>query len=535
MKKLIIGIYIFVFWLILPLILVYSAIYISQVYKTAVDLNVFWKYVGIGVILISIIQLIKSIYHFHQVSSELPVSATPPKVLIQYGVYAIWRHPIYLFYFTLWIGIALTWGHQALLFVILPIFLMLITFYGFIEEHFLIKRHGASYNRYKKQSALILPRLPQLLKLFVKPLFKWYFNFTVINQHNIPKTSPFIVVSMHRNYLDPFFISAALPYSITYITTHEVFRKPISKWLFNKFHSIPRKRFKVDMESAKQIIKTLNTGSVLGIFPEGERSWTGNSQSFKKETLHLLNRFRHIPILPVRIEGNYHAWPRWASKFRKCPIRLTIEKPILIQDIHDLPEIEKVLTSAILPNDDQWLCNSLNLTDDIRKVLYRCPVCLMEYKLKIKSGIEFHCENCSTVYKMKQNYHIQYHLDEKIVEKTINELYEDIKLTSNHLPFKNSHGSLWIESDNQFKTCKHGLISIDENNLNFKSENSEPLYISLKDIQSVTTESNCKLQIYLRSLDQLYQLTFDRDSVLKWQDMICITLKHYHGRSVNVR
>jgi hypothetical protein len=59
--------------------------------------------------------------------------------------------------------------------------------------------------------------------------------------------------------------------------------------------------------------------------------------------------------------------------------------------------------------------------------------------------------------------------------------------------------------------------------------------LELEDISSVTTESNFKLQVYNSNAGMLYQMIFDRESVLKWQDLVAAMIEKEFQRIPNLR
>jgi len=67
----------------------------------------------------------------------------------------------------------------------------------------------------------------------------------------------------------------------------------------------------------------LRNGNNLLIFPEGERSIDGQLHSFKKG-IGVLACELGIPVIPVKIEGGFEAWPPDAKVPHLHPITVTI-------------------------------------------------------------------------------------------------------------------------------------------------------------------------------------------------------------------
>lgn len=469
----------------------------------------------------------------------------PPAVIIQNGLYAIWRHPIYLFYTLVFVGLALMIGLKSLLLIGLPAFSIIELCFIYLEEKILIRRHGESYLHYKYKTSLIIPELPQLLKVPFYVLFKLLFSYDVINKDKIPNQSPFFLIAAHRNYLDPFFIALPITYPVSYITTFEVFRNPVSRFLFTKLFCIPRRRYLKEADSVRKIIKSIHQTSVIGIFPEGKRSWTGTIGPFKPEAVKLLKKFRTIPILPVKIEGNYHAWPRWGKNIRRAKIRVIFQEPVHIEQRQTLEEVEQQIRELIKPQDEHSFCKSKNIVRHINMVIYRCPVCFSFKPVVTIGAATFKCLDCETVFSLLSDYKIQYHAGGSIATQSIDALYREIKITREDIfpqakelidrrntRFEGgeqviaqcNRSSLYSEKGDKLVKIFDCELLLTSRYLRFVDERDE-IKIALDEITSVTIESNYKLQIYQTGDSCLFQIIFENESALKWQDYILETIK----------
>lgn len=500
----------------------------------------FFLVFGILIAAASASMLMLSIFQFSKYSRGLPISAFPPPDLIQNGIYAIWRHPIYLFYAIFFLGLAYIIGSHSLLLISLPHLLLGEAIYIYIEEKSLKKRFGSVYKNYKKRTALIVPQAPLLLYLPILILSKSLFSYKVTNKHNIPDNPPFFIVSSHRNYLDPFFISIAVKFPVHYITTYEVFRSPVSRFIFRKLLSIPKKRYLNDFNAARKIRKEIERDSVIGIFPEGERSWTGEMRSFKPEALRLLKRFPEVPILPVRLEGNYHSWPRWGKNIRRAKLSVTIENPIRITPEIKIKDIDAQLKMLLKPQDTDAFCKSKKRADNIGIVLYRCPLCYTFKPFDIIGKSSFCCPECRSSFAVDNDYSISYRKDDVPQKHSINDLYEMIKIKSSDIRVSISPGSVdeyiacsspctfYKEKKDRLSKMFDGRLCLSSSHLILINPRNH-LKLGLSTIRAVTIESNYTLQIYGGDEPRLYQVTFTNESVLKWQDYIVEVLRYEHG------
>lgn len=121
---------------------------------------------------------------------------------------------------------------------------------------------------------------------------------------NIPADGPFIIAANHFHALDPVIVAVVVPQHISFMAKEEIMRSRILRWLVNHIGSFPVKRGKVDMHAIRQALKVLSQGQVLGIFPEGTRSKTGEIQA-AFEGAALLAARAQAPIVPVALHGQY--------------------------------------------------------------------------------------------------------------------------------------------------------------------------------------------------------------------------------------
>lgn len=556
MKKAgILILYIILFWIVLPGGIVISAIWFEgfvgiRRHSLAVP--------GILLLCFALPMLAISIIQFRRFSGKYPVSADPPEVFIRTGLYAVWRHPIYLFYTLALTGAAMVWGSMGMLLFSIPVFILLESVYIFIEEKILVRRFGDSYVQYRKKTPLVIPRFYFWLKIPFWFLNRIKFRYSASGRENIPDSPPFFLVSSHRNYLDPFYLAQALPYPIRYITTFEMYRSSKTRWFFRALDCIPKKRYLNDVSTGREILKALKEESVIGVFPEGERMWTGAMNRLKPETLNLFHKFSNIPILPVRLHGNFFAWPRWGKGMRSARVRVEFGEPVHIDPAWDLNRVEDRLREAIYPGDldhPDFFCRSIVNPANLEIVIYRCPLC------RSFDGIETteshcKCRNCEASLEMDKRYRLSCRSDDRVIEGTLDEVYQAIRIGENDLAgipdgvFPRALGEL-LNKDERLIAFSEDMALYSESFPGMEKllqgcmmltperivcvRGTEVHSIMLENVSSLTTESNFKLQVYDGRQEVLYQLVFGTESVLKWQDFIACTMEKEFNRIPNLR
>ena len=134
---------------------------------------------------------------------------------------------------------------------------------------------------------------------------------------NIPAKDSFayILASNHQAYFDPAWIGAPIKQKMSFMAWGDAFEwkgvGPMIRFLG---------AFPVELGGAKALasiknaLRTLKAGSVLVIFPEGERSFgDGKMLEFKEGVASIAIRAQ-VPILPVTINGGNRVWAQGQTR-----------------------------------------------------------------------------------------------------------------------------------------------------------------------------------------------------------------------------
>ena len=90
----------------------------------------------------------------------------------------------------------------------------------------------------------------------------------------VPPRGPLIVVSNHQSNMDPPLITASLPRRVYFMAKRGIFNGPILSFLLKAYGTFPLNRDGGDLAAIQWSLKMLDSGSAIGIFPEGHaESW----------------------------------------------------------------------------------------------------------------------------------------------------------------------------------------------------------------------------------------------------------------------
>ncbi|MGB9867089.1 MAG: lysophospholipid acyltransferase family protein [Bacillota bacterium] len=142
----------------------------------------------------------------------------------------------------------------------------------------------------------------------VKAIFKTYLDLTlkpeVVGAEHIPQQGPAIVCANHLHWLDPVLIACYIPRQVHFMAKRELFQIPVFAQVLRALGAFPVNRGKADRSAIRTALAMLAEGKVLGIFPEGTRSSTGELGEFFDGTA-LLAFKSGAPVVPAAITGSY--------------------------------------------------------------------------------------------------------------------------------------------------------------------------------------------------------------------------------------
>jgi 1-acyl-sn-glycerol-3-phosphate acyltransferase len=127
---------------------------------------------------------------------------------------------------------------------------------------------------------------------------------------NIPRAGPALLVANHQSYLDPVLVGLVSRRHLCYLARKTLFRKRFFRFLIESLNAVPIDQEGFAKEGIRTILEELRKGRLVLVFPEGERTHTGEMAALKPG-IHLLIKRTEAPIVPVGIAGAYQALPRW--------------------------------------------------------------------------------------------------------------------------------------------------------------------------------------------------------------------------------
>jgi 1-acyl-sn-glycerol-3-phosphate acyltransferase len=165
-------------------------------------------------------------------------------------------------------------------------------------------------------------------------LFTFWCRIRMVGKDNVPPGGGLMAVSNHQSMLDPFIVAFAFHRPMRYMGKAELFKiKPVA-WFLGLYGGFPVARDKRDPQALRTALNIMRARQVLGMFPEGTRTTTGEINEFRTGAIRLAIKAQ-TPIIPCGIWGANKVLPHGARWPRPRPIGLAVGPPITYAHLYD--------------------------------------------------------------------------------------------------------------------------------------------------------------------------------------------------------
>jgi 1-acyl-sn-glycerol-3-phosphate acyltransferase len=144
--------------------------------------------------------------------------------------------------------------------------------------------------------------------LLAKGFFKLFFRLKIYGVEHFVKGSG-VIAANHCSYYDPPVLSISCPEEVHFLAKESLFHVFLLGPLIRALNSHPIARGASDAQTFRTILKLLQQGKKVILFPEGNRSYDGELQPIERGLSFLVQKAR-CTIFPAYLAGTHKAWPR---------------------------------------------------------------------------------------------------------------------------------------------------------------------------------------------------------------------------------
>lgn len=190
-----------------------------------------------------------------------------------------------------------------------------------------------------------------VIRLLLRLILSVFFRWDIKGKDYIPQSGPVIIASNHLSNWDPPLIGCAIYRPLRFMAKDELFKIGAFGWLITKLGAFPVRRGVADRTAIRMALNLLENGEVLGVFPEGTRSKTGELGTAEPGVAMLALK-SGATVIPAAITGTNRVF----SEGQLLPqFKLRFGKPIVVQK----GKADKEAIDSL----------SLNIMADIKKLM----------------------------------------------------------------------------------------------------------------------------------------------------------------------
>ena len=221
----------------------------------------------------------------------------------------------------------------------------------------------------------------------MRPFFRLYtrlaYAYRALPAPILPKGEPALILSNHNAALDPFFLALSFRRPIFFVASDHIFRLGlVSRIIRYLVAPIPIVKSQMDLRTLRQIRETIRDGGLVGLFPEGNRSFHGRTMFIPPSTGKLVKQLG-CTVLLYRLDGGYLTSPRWAIRRRKGFLQGQVVRRIDPAELARLSpdEIFRIMSEALDVDAFAWQrkkkipYKGRLLAEGLERTLFVCPKC----------------------------------------------------------------------------------------------------------------------------------------------------------------
>ncbi len=173
-------------------------------------------------------------------------------------------------------------------------------------------------------------RLRRVILAIVRPLLRLFFPYRIVGAENLPTAGNgqrLMLCCNHISVLDPVFLLAAQRQPISFMAKSELFSNRFNRWLLGTvMGAFPVERGKGDTGAVEHAEALVESGTILGIFPQGTCRRTRELGLPKSGAALIACRTQATVIPACLVTKSFHVRP-----FRR--VTVVFGKPLTPQEL----------------------------------------------------------------------------------------------------------------------------------------------------------------------------------------------------------
>jgi len=369
-------------------------------------------------------------------------------------------------------------------------------------------------------------------RVFVRGYLMPLFHFSKTKDSDPFPKPPFVVVSNHGTFFDPWIIGYYSRYPFAIMCNDEAFtRGAVSRWYLKSIGAFPKKKGASDFKAIKKTVSLLSDGCPVCIFPEGQTTWDGETQLIYRGIEKIVRRTGASLVL-CRVAGNFLTKPWWADSIRKGRITVTYKSldPGQIKALSDDELFDKMRTfiehnDIKDPSNTDAIFSGRRLAEGLERFVWTCMHCGAEDTLSA-SGDTIACGACGSSWTISATCRLT---PGKNATQSCADLFdwallhrqkviEKIRTAGAGAVLAKSDGVAMLTGDTNasFSPAGNGSLSLIASTLSFYPDDpaGDPLMFDVQKLSNVVIQKKDIVEFIYAG--RYYRFVFDHLSIMKW-------------------
>lgn len=178
-------------------------------------------------------------------------------------------------------------------------------------------------------------------------------------------------------------------------------------WLMRNLGCICKRKFIKDFNLIRNMRYCAKEfGDIVCLFPEARYTLDG-CESYIPDSVGKMCKLLKIPVVTLKMEGNFIIGPQWNKTRQKLPLHAVITQIVTANEIDsiDVAEVNRRIRDGLKRDDFRYQKengienNYSRRAEGLEHILYRCPHCGKEFEMH-SHGTEIWCDNCKKHWEM---------------------------------------------------------------------------------------------------------------------------------------
>lgn len=329
----------------------------------------------------------------------------------------------------------------------------------------------------------------------------------------------FLILYNHQTPFDQFFVGMALPHTVVYyMASEDIFSNGLVSSLIRYLVApIPIKKQSTDVRAILTCMRVAKEGGTIAIAPEGNRTYSGRTESMNAAILPLVRKL-NLPLALYRLEGGYGTHPRWSDCVRPGGVRGYIARIVEPEELAAMSDDELLAaireTLSVNEANSEGYYPSKKSAEYLERLVYICPDCgLSRFESR---GQEIKCLSCGRRVRYTENKEFV-GVDRPFPYRYVADWYDAQEQFINAFdPREHTEAPLYTDRvclfsvvpyEKKKRMMKDASLSLFGDRVVFARE-GETLSLSFDEVRAVAVCGKNKINLYHG--DKLYQIKGDK-------------------------